>query len=181
MRLSCIVRAALLTLCMSVPITAVHAQRSSSREPPEKGDTIPSTRIVVIPALARYDMSRLARDVKHMPAVAVFTADGPVARSLAVKAQAIVGGPLIPLERGNRSIEAFTRALIDTIVEKTARPNMNRAIVLVVEPELVRLFVRGSLNERGQAVFDQNVGEEMATFTVFVRADNMRLIAARPL
>jgi hypothetical protein len=185
MRLSCIARAVLLTLCVFVPFGAVQAQRRSSMEPPEKGDTVPSARIVVIPALERYDLSRLARDVNNMPVLAVFTTDGPVARSLAVKAQAIVGGPLIPLVRANRSSEDFRRALIDTIVEKTARPNMNRAIVLVAEPELVRSFVRGSLSERGQALWDRRVDgapkEGLATFTVFIRADRADRIAARPL
>ncbi|MGH7467637.1 MAG: hypothetical protein ACRENP_06575 [Longimicrobiales bacterium] len=189
MRLSCSARASLLTLCVSVPFTPVHAQGRSSNQPPEEGDTIPSARIVVLPALERYNMSRLGRDVKNMPALAVFTTDGPVARSLAVKVQSIVGGPIIQLGRANRSIEDFTHALIDTIVEKTARPNMNRghrssenhaAIVLVAEPELILPFVRGSLSERGQAEFDRRkVG--LATFTVFVRADKKDLISARPL
>jgi hypothetical protein len=151
MSLSWTARAALLTLCVSLSFRAVHAQRRSSGESPEKGDTIPSARIVVMPALERHDMSRLGRGVSNMPAVAVFTTAEPVARSLAVRVQAIVGGPLLPLERAHKSVEDFTRALIDTIVEKTARPNMSRLIVLVAEPEIVLSFVRGSLSGRGQA------------------------------
>jgi hypothetical protein len=180
MRLSCIASAALLTLCVSLSFGTVQAQSRSSGEPPEKGDTIPSARIVVIPALERYDMSRLDRGANNMPAVAVFTTAGPVARSLAVRAQAIVGGPLIPLERAHRSVEDFTCALIDTIVEKTARPNMNRLIVLVAEPEIVLTFVRGSLSERGQALFDRRK-VTLATFTIFIRADKMDRISATPL
>jgi hypothetical protein len=187
MRLSFVARAALLTLCGSAQFTDVHAQRGT-KEPPEKGDTVPSARIVVIPALDGYDRSRLDRDVKNKPAIAVFTTGGPVARSLALKVQAVVGGPLIPLERANRTIEAFTRVLIDSIVEKTAHPNIrghrssdtHAAIVLVAEPELVLPFVRASLSERGRAVFDRRK-PGLATFTVFVRADRMDLIQATPL
>lgn len=188
MRGSCFARAALLAVCLSAPCAAVQAQRGS-KEPPEKNDTIPSARIVVIPALERYDLSRLTRDAQRMTTIAVFTTDGPAARSLAVKAQAVTGGPLIPLERANRSIPDFTRALIDTIVERTARPNIHRghrletshaAIVVVVEPELVLPFVRGSLTERGRALLDRS-NEGLATYTVFVRADRMDLISATPV
>jgi hypothetical protein len=188
MRLSSIARATLLTVCVFVPFTALHAQ-SCSREPPEKGDTVSSARIVVIPALERYDLSRMKREASNMTWVGVFTTDEPLARSLATTVQAIVGGPLIQLGRANRSIEDVTRTLIDTIVEKTARPNMNRghrscrnhaAIVLVAEPELVLPFVRASLGERGRALLDRR-DNDPATFTVFIRPDRLDEIWATPL
>jgi hypothetical protein len=174
MRLSLVLQFA----CACIPFATAQAQRRSAVGGSDRPDTVPSTRVVLIPAVDRYNVSRLEGGIKNLKVLAVYTTDGHTARALAAKVQASVGGPLVTLERAGRSADDFARALVDTIVEKTGRRNMNRAIIVIAEPDLVRPFVYGAVGERGATGFDESGG--MATFVIFVRADNGRLLTMRP-
>lgn len=179
MRLSRLVHAALLCAWASIPLETGQGQtRSRGGGGPDKPDTIPSTRVILVPAVERYNASRIGGGIKDLKVLAVYTTDGQVARTLAGKIHANIGSSLIPLERAGKSAEEFARMMVDSVVEKTARRNMNRAIIVVAEPDLLRPFLHGAVGERGAKAFDEEGG--IATFIVFVRADNLRLLTMRP-
>jgi hypothetical protein len=181
MRLPIVARTLVLAAVASIPFSTVRGQiRSRGGGGPDRPDTVPSTRVVLVPAVDRYDASWVAAGgaLKDLKVLAVYTTDGPVARGLAAKIHANVGGSLIPLERAGKSAEDFARSLVDTVIEKTARRNMNRAIVVIAEPDLVRPFIRGAVPGRNGNARDE--GPPNATYIVFVRSDNLRLLSAKP-
>lgn len=180
MRPSAIARTLLLASLASVPFATGRGQTRSGVDP---WDTVTTARVILIPADAKFNIDwATSTAIKKHKVLAVYTTDGPVGRALATKVQARVGGPLISLDRAGKSVEDFARLMVDTLVEKTARPNMKRAILVVIDRDLIPPFLLGAVPglaslRRKPTSFDPT---GLGTFIVFVKADNTRALSMRP-
>lgn len=157
------------------------AQRRDPR--PDEGDTMPNARVLLIPANEVLSIARLEADVKDLRILGVYSTDSPAARALATKVGAGLRSAVQPLTRGARSADEFALAISDSLVDKLARANMKRAIVLVADPDLVRPLLREVFRDRVKGSRGDRALEALepaGTFTIFVRANNTRLLAHRP-
>ena len=66
--------------------------------------------------------------------------------------------------------------LVDSVVDHTAPRNLDKALVLVVEAELVRPILLRAVGERSASVIDET--RPFPPFIIGVRADNGRTLAA---
>jgi hypothetical protein len=71
----------------------------------------------------------------------VYTTDTPVARRLAERLHARLGGSLIPYDRGGSAAEAFAAVLVDNAVEYAARRDVGRVVLVVTEPDITLPFL----------------------------------------
>ena len=168
-------RALLLASLLSIPFATGRGQTRSADDD-DMWEAMPAARVVLVPAVDRFDIAwATSTAIKDHRVLAVYATGGPVSRALATRVQASVGGPIISLDRAARSVDDFARMMVDTIVEKTARSNTKRSILVVIEPDLILPFLRGAFSwTRQPPPF------VLGTYIILVRADNARRLSVRP-
>jgi hypothetical protein len=177
MRLSAFGHTLLFAALVSIPLAA---GRGQTRSGVDRWDTLTTARVILVPADDRSSIAWATSSAiaKHK-VLAVYTTTGPVARGLATEVQARVGGPIFSLDRAGMSVDDFARLMVDTLIEKTARPNMKRAILVVAELELIHAFIRGTFSGRRLPSFGGD-GTGLGTYIVYVSADNTLALSLRP-
>jgi hypothetical protein len=150
---SSLARALFLAASVSMVASATHAQcRPLNRDPRDRPDTIPAARVILIAPSEAYEPAQLACYLSGRPLVTIFVTDGTATTQLASRLQAVVGGSVVSFARGGRSAPLFASALVDSVVIKTGRRNLDKALVIVAEPELFKPILESALGERARTL-----------------------------
>jgi hypothetical protein len=156
-------RALTLVASAVIPFVAAHGQK---RDPREKPDTT-TTRVILVPVMSTAVAPELDRMINGRTLVGIYTTDGAGAARLAARLQADLGSTIVTRERGGKTAEDFAALLVAAAVDTAARRQMNRAVIVVVEPDVFRPFLRRAAGERSAASLDKDI-KGLQPVTIFV-------------
>jgi len=132
--------------------------------------------VVLIPAEdGAVSPSRVARAVGNRDVTAVYTTNAPAARRFAKRLHDRLGGSLIPYDRVGMAADEFAGVLVENAVDYAAHRNLGRAVLVVVEPDLTRSFLRYAAGSAAPGVADVD-SRVTDGFVITVAPDGSRAV-----